>query len=63
MRNPQMFQMLEQAQKNQNNPMDMLKEITKDYTPEQMNNLFEKAKQFGISDDVLKQTQKGIKAK
>lgn len=63
MRNPQMFQMLEQAQKNQSNPMDMLKNVTKDYTPEQMNNLFEKAKQFGISDDVLKQTQNEIKAK
>lgn len=58
-----MFQLLEQAQKNQNNPMDMLKEVTKNYTPEQMSGLFEKAKQFGVPDDVLKQAQNEIKAK
>lgn len=55
-----MFQMLEQAQKNQNNPMDMLKEITKDYTPEQKNNLIKRAKQFGISNDILEQAQSEI---
>ena len=55
--------MVEQAQKNKNNPMEMLKEITKNYSPEQVNGLFERAKQFGVPDDVLKQAQDGINAK
>jgi hypothetical protein len=58
-----MFQFLEQAQKNQNNPMDILKQVTKNYSPEQKNMLFERAKQFGIPEDVLKQAQDGINAK
>ncbi len=57
MKQPQMFQFLEQAQKNQNNPMDILKQVTKNYSPEQMNSLFEKAKQFGISEDTIKEAE------
>ena len=50
-------------QESQNNPMDMLKEVTKKYTPEQMNGLFEKAKQFGVPDEFLEKTRNemGIK--
>ena len=48
-----MFQMLEQAQKNQSNPTELFKEITKNYKPEQMNMIFERAKQFGIGDDII----------
>lgn len=58
-----MFQFLEQARKNKNNPMDLLKQVTKNYNPEQINGLFEKAKQFGINDDVIKQIQNEINAK
>ena len=54
-RNPQMFQFLEQARKNNSNPQEIFKEITKNYKPEQMNNIFKQAKQFGISDDVINQ--------
>ena len=53
MRNPQMFQMLEQARKNNNNPEELFKEITKNYKPEQMEMIFNKARQFGIGDDVI----------
>ena len=53
MRNPQMFQFIEQAQKNKSNPQELFKEITKDYKPEQMEQLFNKARQFGIGDDVI----------
>ena len=53
MRNPQMFQMISQAQKNQSNPEELFKQITKDYKPEQMNMIFERARQFGIGDDVI----------
>ena len=48
-----MFQFLEQAQKNQNNPQEVFKEITKNYKPEQMENIFNKAKQFGISEETI----------
>ena len=48
-----MFQMVSQAQKNQSNPEELFKQITKDYKPEQMNMIFERAKQFGIGDDVI----------
>jgi len=58
-----MFQFLNQAQKNQSNPMDLLKQATKNYTPEQMNSLFERAKQFGVPDEVLKQAKDGINIK
>ena len=59
-RNPQAFQMLEQARKNNNNPMELLKQVTQNYTPEQVNGLFERAKKFGIPDDVLEQTRNEI---
>ena len=58
-----MFQFLEQARKNNNNPIDILKDVTKNYTPEQYNGLFDKAKQFGISDDIINQVKSGINVK
>ena len=48
-----MFQFLEQAQKNQSNPQELFKEVTKNYKPEQMEQIFNKARQFGIGDDVI----------
>ena len=52
-RNPQAFQIIQQAQKNKSNPEEMFKEITKNYKPEQMQQIFDKAKMYGISDDVI----------
>jgi len=52
--------MLEEARKNNNNPMELLKQVTQNYTPEQVNGLFERAKKFGISDDILEQTRNEI---
>lgn len=56
-KNPQVFQFLEQARANQSNPQEIFKEITKNYKPEQMDALFNKARQFGISDDVIEKLQ------
>ena len=56
-RNPQMFQMLEQAQKNQSNPMDLLKQVTGNYTPEQMKNFYSVAQYMGCPNDILSQIQ------
>ena len=62
MRNPQMFQMLEKAQQNKSNPMELFKQVTSKYTPEQMNNLINVAKQYGVPDDIINQIN-GINAK
>ena len=63
-KSPQMFQVVEQARNNNGNPMDMFKQITSNYTPEQMNNLFSRAKQFGVPEETLKQLQNnGINTK
>ena len=48
-----MFQMLEQAQKNKSNPEELFREVTKNYKPEQMENIFNRARQFGIGDDII----------
>lgn len=48
-----MFQFIEQAQKNKSNPQELFKEITKNYKPEQIENIFNRAKQFGIGDDII----------
>lgn len=50
-----MFKLLEQAQKNQSNPQELFKEVTKNYKPQQMERIFNQARQFGISDDVINQ--------
>ena len=55
MRNPQMFQFISQAQKNQSNPQEILSEITKNYKPEQMKGLINTAKSFGFTDEQLSQ--------
>jgi hypothetical protein len=57
MKQPQMFQLIEQARKNQSNPMEMFRDVTKNYTPEQMDSLINRARQFGIPEDVLQQIQ------
>jgi hypothetical protein len=48
-----MFQFLNQAQKQKSNPQEIFKEITKNYKPEQMENIFNRARQFGIGDDII----------
>jgi len=62
MRNPQMFQMLEKAQKSNGDPMKLFKEATSNYTPEQMNKLMNTARQYGVPDDVINKIN-GINAK
>lgn len=52
-----MFQLVEQARKNQSNPMEMFRDVTKNYTPEQMDSLINRARQFGIPEEVLQKVQ------
>lgn len=63
-KSPQAFQVINQARNNGNNPMDLFKQVTNGYTPEQMNNLFAKAKQLGVPDNLINQLQNnGINTK
>ena len=55
MKNPQAYQFLEQAQKSQSNPQELFKQITKNYKPEQIEQLFNTAKQFGMPDEIINQ--------
>ena len=56
-----MFQMLEQARKNQGNPQEMLNSVIGKYSPEQMKNFRQFANNFGISNEQLDNF--GIKVK
>ena len=58
-----MFQMVEQARQSQNNPMELLKQITGNYTPEQLDNFYNQAEKMGFSQDLLNQVKSGISAK
>ena len=62
-KNPQMYQMINQAKQNQNNPIEMFKEITKEYTPEQFESLYKQAEQMGFSNDLINQLKSGINTK
>lgn len=52
-RNPQMYQFLQQAQANKSNPEELFKQVTKNYKSDQMEQIFNKARMFGISDDII----------
>jgi len=52
--------MVEKAQQNQSNPIEMFKEITKDYTPERMENFYKQAEQMGFSPELINQLKWGI---
>jgi len=60
MKNPQVFNKVEQMMKN-NNPQDILNQITNSYSPEQMNNFIKYANGFGITNEQL--SQYGINTK
>ena len=50
-----MFNMIEQAQKNQSNPTELFKQITKDRSPDQMNNFYKQVEKMGFSPDIINQ--------
>lgn len=61
MKNPQVFNKVEQMMKNNNNPQDILNQITNGYSKEQMNNFIKYANGFGITNEQL--SQYGINTK
>lgn len=56
-----MYQMLEQASQKQSNPIDLLKQVTEKYTPEQMQNFYNIAQSIGFPSDILTQIQEQMK--
>ena len=56
-KNPQMFQTLEKAIQNKDNPMELFKQVTNGYTPEQMQSLMTQARNMGFPEDILNQIQ------
>ena len=63
MKNPQMFQMVEQARQNKSNPMEIFKQITSKNTPEQMESFYKRVEQMGFSPDLINQLKSGISTK
>lgn len=60
-KNPQMFQMFQNLQKNQNDPKEIINNMIGNYKPEQIQQFRNYAKGFGITDEQLNQF--GINAK
>lgn len=60
MKNPRLFQQVEQLRKNGGNPIELFKQITSGYSQEQMNNLFNQAKSMGFGDDLINQLKGGV---
>lgn len=61
MRNPQIFRQLEEIRKNNGNPEELLKQVTGNYTPEQMQQFQKFVNGFGISNEQL--SKYGINSK
>lgn len=61
MKNPQAFKRYEEIRKNNNNPQELLKQVTGNYTPEQMQQFQKFANGFGITNEQLNQYGINIK--
>ncbi len=57
-RNPQMANQVQGLINSNSNPMSFYKQITKDKTPEQMEQFYNFARQWGVSDETINQLQK-----
>ena len=62
MKNPRIFQLVEQARKNNGDPTAMFKQITNGYNKEQLDSLFNRAKQTGVPEEYINQVR-GINTK
>ena len=48
-----MLQMIQQAQKNNGNPVDLFKQITNGRSEEQMNQFYKQVEQMGFSPEII----------
>lgn len=58
-----MFQAVNQLRQNNGNPIELFKQVTNKYSPEQMNNLFNRAKQMGVPENILNNLKNDINIK
>ena len=56
-KNPQGFQMIQQAMSNGGNPQVMLQQLKSKTQPEQMQSILNQAKQMGCPENILAQIQ------
>lgn len=56
-KNPQAFQMINQAMSSGANPQNLMKQAIDNATPQQMQGIMEQAKQLGVPDQILQQIQ------
>ena len=61
MKNPQVFQIVEQARRSNGNPIELFKQATNGYKPEQIEGIFNRAKQMGVPEEYINQLKNGIK--
>ena len=54
-KNPQMFQVFQNMQKNQNDPNEIIKQMISKYKPEQIESFKKYANGFGITNEKLKE--------
>ena len=52
-----MYQMVNQARQNQNDPMKMFKQLTHNYTSEQMNSFYSQAERMGVPSELIEQVK------
>ena len=57
MTNPQQANQITSLMNSKGNPYELFKQLTSSYTPEQLNQFYSQAKQYGFSDELLKQVQ------
>ena len=56
-KNPQMANQIQGLVNSKGNPMELYHQIIRDNTPQQMEQFYSMAKQWGIPDDVINQVQ------
>lgn len=56
-RNPQMFKTMQQMLNSGNDPKQMIKELKQNASPEQMQNVLQQAKQYGVPENILAEVQ------
>ena len=59
-KNPQLFQIIEEARASQNNPIELFKQVTSNYSDEQMAIFYKQAEQMGFNKDFIEQLKKDI---
>ena len=58
--NPLAFNQINQAINSGANPMEFMKQVMGNISPQEMQNIMVQAKQFAVPNEILKQVQNGI---